>query len=104
MRMLPAAARLMAACVLVAAAASTAPAADVIKIGALFPMSGPGSYFGAQDKQGVELALDRLNNSAVNGTKFEVQYEDSACAPLPATQAAKRLIDQYKPDIIIGEE
>ena len=26
-----------------------------IKIGALFPMSGPGSYFGAQDKQGVEL-------------------------------------------------
>ncbi len=37
-------------------------------------------------------------------SKFAVQYEDSACAPLPATQAAKRLIDQYKPDVIIGEE
>jgi len=76
----------------------------IIKIGALFPISGPGSYFGAQDKQGVELALEQLNKIGVNGYKFEVQYEDSACGPLPATQAAKRLIEQYKPDVIIGEE
>ena len=100
MRVLPAA-RLMAACVLIAAGASVARAADAIKIGGLFPMSGPGSYFGAQDKQGIELALETLNKS---GTKFEIQYEDSACSPLPATQAAKRLIDQYKPDVVIGEE
>jgi branched-chain amino acid transport system substrate-binding protein len=101
MRMLPVAARLMAASVLLAAGATTALAADVIKIGALFPISGPGSYFGVQDKQGVELALEALNKS---GTKFEIQYEDSACGPLPATQAAKRLLDQYKPDVVIGEE
>jgi len=75
-----------------------------IKIGGLLPMSGPGAYFGAQDKQGVELALDELNKAGVNGYKFAIQYEDSACSPLPASQAAKRLIDQYKPDIIIGEE
>ena len=75
-----------------------------IKIGALFPMSGPGAYFGAQDKQGVELALEQLNKAGVNGYKFTIQYEDSACSPLPASQAAKRLIDQYKPDVIIGEE
>ena len=75
-----------------------------IKIGALFPMSGPGAYFGAQDKQGIELALEQLNKAGVNGYKFAVQYEDSACSPLPASQAAKRLIDQYKPDVIIGEE
>ena len=31
-----------------------------IKIGALLPMSGPGAYFGAQDKQGIELALEQL--------------------------------------------
>ena len=76
----------------------------VIKIGALLPMSGPGSYFGAQDKQGIELALEQLNKTGVNGYKFEVQYEDSACSPLPATQAAKRMIEQYKPDVAIGEE
>jgi branched-chain amino acid transport system substrate-binding protein len=75
-----------------------------IKIGGLFPMSGPGAYFGAQDKQGIELALEQLNKDGVNGYKFAIQYEDSGCSPLPASQAAKRLIDQYKPDVIIGEE
>jgi branched-chain amino acid transport system substrate-binding protein len=75
-----------------------------IKIGAVLPMSGPGAYFGAQDKQGIELALDQLNKDGVDGYKFVVQYEDSSCAPLPATQAAKRILDQFKPDVVIGEE
>ncbi len=75
-----------------------------IKIGGLLPISGPGAYFGAQDKQGVELALDEINRTGVSGYKFAIQYEDSACSPLPATQAARRLIEQYKPDVIIGEE
>jgi branched-chain amino acid transport system substrate-binding protein len=33
-----------------------------------------------------------------------VQFEDSACSPLPATQAAKRLLEQYKPHVVLGEE
>src|SRR5262249_33202283 len=93
------------AAVLCGVAAPPSVAAEkTIKIGALLPMSGPGSYFGAQDKQGIELALEALNAVGVNGFKLEVQYEDSACSPLPATQAAKRILDQYKPDIAIGEE
>jgi branched-chain amino acid transport system substrate-binding protein len=90
---------------LLTSATSSLLAADkVIKVGGLLPISGPGSYFGVQDKQGVELALDQLNKTGVDGYKFEVQYEDSGCSPLPATQAAKRLIDQYQPDVVIGEE
>src|SRR5687768_16453480 len=69
----------------------------VIKIGGLFPTSGPGAYFGAQDKQGIDLAIEQLNQTGVNGYKLQIQYEDSACSPLPATQAAKRLLEQYKP-------
>ena len=76
----------------------------VIRIGGLFPTSGPGAYFGAQDKQGIDLAVEQLNKTGINGVKFEVKYEDSACSPLPATQAAKRLIEQYKPHVIVGEE
>ena len=98
----------LAAGLAVAALGIAAPAAraddKVIKIGALLPISGPGSYFGVQDKQGIELALEQLNKTGVNGYKFEVHYEDSACSPLPATQAAKRLIEQYKPDVALGEE
>src|SRR5262245_22987922 len=88
---------------IVTLAAGTASAQDkTIKIGGLFSMSGPGAYFGAQDKQGIELALEELNKAGVNGYKFAIQYEDSACSPLPASQAAKRLLDQYKPDVILG--
>lgn len=90
--------------ILAGSATSLLAADKAIKIGGLFPMSGPGSYFGAQDKQGVELALEQLNKAGINGYKFEVQYEDSSCSPLPATQAAKRLLDQFKPDVVIGEE
>src|SRR5213080_2019336 len=87
------------------AAAKPGVAQDkVIRIGGLFAMSGPGSYFGVQDKQGIELAIEQLNKTGVNGYRFEVQYEDSACSPLPATQAAKRLLEQYKPDVVLGEE
>src|ERR1700682_1437512 len=89
---------------LIASAAVSHAQDTTIKIGGLLPTSGPGSYFGVQDKQGIELALEQLNKTGVNGYKFTVQYEDSACGPLPATQAAKRLLDQYKPDVIIGEE
>ena len=91
---------------LIATLAAAGARADdkVIKIGALLPISGPGSYFGVQDRQGIDLAIEQLNKAGVNGYKFEVKYEDSACGPLPATQAAKRLLEQFKPDVVLGEE
>src|SRR5262244_445761 len=93
----------IAASVALFAAAEAAHAqGKVIKIGGLFAMSGPGSYFGVQDKQGIELAIEQVNKTGVNGSRFEVQYEDSACSPLPATQAAKRVLEQYKPDVVLG--
>jgi branched-chain amino acid transport system substrate-binding protein len=95
----------VAALALLAAPAQQVLAADkVIKIGALLPISGPASYFGVGDKQGIDLALEQLNAKGVNGYNFQIQYEDSACNPLNATQAAKLLLDEYKPDVVIGEE
>ena len=70
-------------------------AEKAIRIGALLPISGPGAYFGAQDKQGIELALEQSTGPAT--TKFEIKYEDSGCSPLPATQAAKRLSTNTSP-------
>ncbi|MGQ0664635.1 MAG: ABC transporter substrate-binding protein [Pseudomonadota bacterium] len=95
---------ILAATALLAAGGSESAAQNTIKIGALFPFSGPGAYFGVQDRQAIDLAVEQLNKTGVNGFKFEVQYEDSSCSPLPATQAAKRLLDQFKPDVVIGEE
>jgi len=89
---------------LAAAVAFSSFAQDrVVRIGVLMPISGPGSYFGVMDKEGIELALEHFKNG-VNGYKLQVQYEDSACSPLQATNTAKRILDQFKPHVVIGEE
>jgi branched-chain amino acid transport system substrate-binding protein len=75
----------------------------VIRVGVLMPISGPGSYFGVMGKEGIELALEHLKGG-VNGYRLQVQYEDSACSPLQATNSVKRILDQFKPHIVIGDE
>ena len=76
----------------------------VIRVGVLMPISGPGSYFGVMGKEGAELALEQVAKAPINGYRLQVQYEDSACSPLQATNAAKRILEQFKPHIVIGEE
>jgi branched-chain amino acid transport system substrate-binding protein len=75
----------------------------VIRVGVVMPISGPASYFGVMGKEGIDLALEQLK-AGVNGYRLQVQYEDSACSPLQATNTVKRLLDQFKPHIVIGEE
>src|SRR4051812_12702010 len=82
-----------------------APAQDrIIRVGVLMPISGPGSYFGVMGKEGIDLALEQVAKTDLKGYKLQVQYEDSACSPLQATNTVKRLLDQFKPHIVIGEE
>ena len=76
----------------------------VIRIGVLMPISGPGSYFGVMGKEGIELAMEQVAKSPISGYRLQVAYEDSACSPLQATNAAKRILDQFKPHIVVGEE
>src|SRR5437660_11004376 len=95
--------RLALAGAMVFAAALAAAQERVVRIAVAMPISGPGSYFGVMDKEGIELALEQLK-AGVNGYKLQVQYEDSACSPLQATNVVKRLLDQFKPHIVIGEE
>jgi branched-chain amino acid transport system substrate-binding protein len=77
--------------------------AQEVRIGVLMPISGPGSYFGVMGKEGIDLALEQLKGQ-VSGVKLRVQYEDSACSPLQATNTVKRVLEQLKPHIVVGEE
>jgi len=76
----------------------------VIRVGALLPASGPGSYFGVMGKQGADLALEEINKNGINGYKLAIEYGDSQCQPLPATNVAKRMLETFKPHVVIGEE
>ena len=97
--------RIVAAAAFAFAAMAVQAQEKVIRVGVLMPISGPGSYFGVQGKQGIDLALEQVNRGAgVNGYKIQVQYEDSACSPLQATNTVKRVLEQFKPHMIIGEE
>jgi branched-chain amino acid transport system substrate-binding protein len=75
----------------------------VIRIGVLMPISGPASYFGVMGKEGIDLALERFKGG-ISGYHLQVQYEDSACSPLQATNTVKRVLDQFKPHVVVGEE
>src|SRR5207245_9209097 len=61
-------------------------------------------YMYKQYKQGIELTIEQVNKAGINGYRLEVQYADCAGRPLPATQAAKRLLEQYKLQVALGEE
>ncbi len=94
------------ACGIVSAVVPLAAQAQerVIRIGVVMPISGPGSYFGVMGKEGIDLAMEQVGKNPINGYRLQVQAEDSACSPLQATNAVKRLIDQFKPHIVIGDE
>ncbi|MGH8682101.1 MAG: ABC transporter substrate-binding protein [Burkholderiales bacterium] len=88
-----------------AAVPFTAHAQDkVIRIGVLMPISGPASYFGVMGKEGIDLALEQVAKTDLKGYRLQVQYEDSACSPLQATNTVKRVLEQFKPHIVVGEE
>ena len=74
-----------------------------IRIGVIVPVSGPASYFGLPAKQAMEMAVEELNKTGVNGYKFQLRFEDGACSPLQSTNVVKKLIDDYKPQVMVGE-
>ena len=77
---------------------------ETIKIGVVLPLTGDGAAYGQKEKEGVELAIDEINNSGgINGVKLTGKYEDSQGAPGPAVSATQKLITQDKVKIIIGD-
>ena len=75
-----------------------------IRIGLLYPISGPGSYFGVMGREGPDLAIEQINKTGINGYKFVVDYQDSQCSPLAATNVVKMTLENFKPHIVVGEE
>jgi len=76
----------------------------VIKIGAILPLSGAGANYGKWEKQGVDLAVEEINQSGgINGKKLEIIYEDSKSLPKDAVSAMNKLASVDKvPAVIAG--
>jgi len=87
-----------------ALAATPARAAqEPIRIGAIYIMSGSAASYGKFAQQGIDLAIDEINNSGgVLGRKLAVQLEDGQGKAAVAIQAARKLVFQDKADVLMG--
>jgi len=77
---------------------------EPIKIGAVLPLTGTESSWGADAKEGIELAVEEINSrGGIKNKKIEIIYEDGQCKPEPAVTAAQKLINVDRVSVIIGE-
>lgn len=80
-----------------------ASAAEPIKIGCLFDLSGPAGHIGTPSKYVAEMAVDRINKEGgVNGSQIVLIYGDSESDAGKAALQAKRLIEKEKVAALIG--
>ena len=99
-------------------AANPANAADKVKIGIIWPLTGNAASAGQASKAAAELAADIVNNAHpelgdlplakgaglpnMGGAKLELIFTDHEGNPALAQQLATRLITQDKVDVLMG--
>lgn len=94
----------MAACILaVAVAARPARAAEPIRIGAAYALTGGASFLGDVEAKAARLAVDEVNaRGGIDGRKVELIVEDSKSAETAAVLAVRKLITQSRVSAIVG--
>lgn len=86
---------------MMAVVATSAHAADKMKVGFLSTMSGPSGYFGSEARDGFNL-LVKQRGGKLGGLPAEVLVADDQFNPDAAKQAAERLVRRERVDIIAG--
>ncbi|MGD8294577.1 MAG: ABC transporter substrate-binding protein, partial [Desulfobacterales bacterium] len=79
-------------------------AADVVKVGAVQPITGRFAFAGVQINAGLEDALMMANEEGgINGKKIEYIMEDGTYSVDKAVAAFKRIMARDNPVIMYGE-
>jgi branched-chain amino acid transport system substrate-binding protein len=83
--------------------ASTEWAGETIRIGSLFSTTGTGAAFGPQQLEGVELAIDEVNEAGgVNGAEIELVQRDDAGEPKRSAKEMTALVDEEEVLAVLG--
>jgi branched-chain amino acid transport system substrate-binding protein len=77
-----------------------APAAEPVKIGLILPMTGPAAAYGDMAYKGIEMA--QAQRPSVLGRPVKLILVDNKSDKVESTNAANRLIQRDKVDLIIG--
>jgi len=73
-----------------------------IKVGAVFPMTGPSATFGQESVNGMKMALTSINKKGIKGQSIKVIFEDDKGEPVEAANAVRKLITIDKVLTILG--
>ena len=80
-----------------------APAADKIKIGAFFDLSGPAAYIGTPTKLVASMVVEKINEEGgINGRMIELVTGDTEGDPTKAVAIAKKFINVDHVAAVIG--
>jgi branched-chain amino acid transport system substrate-binding protein len=75
-----------------------------IRIGSIFSYTGPAAFLGDRMKRSVELFVEETNKrGGINGRRIESTIYDAASESTKAVLAVKRLIEQDRVDVIVGD-
>jgi len=76
---------------------------ETIKIGTIMPISGPISTYGITTRDGVQLAIDEINEAGgVLGKQIELIVEDNKLDAGETVTAFKKLVDQDEVVALVG--
>jgi branched-chain amino acid transport system substrate-binding protein len=94
---------ILVAIALVGTLSLSAQAAEPIKLGAFFALSGPNAPIGTPTKLVAEMVVDKINKEGgINGRKIELVMGDTESDPAKAATIAKKFIHTDKVAAIIG--
>lgn len=95
-----AAAALAAGC---SAGADSGGAAQTIKVGTLFSVTGPAANVGDKMRKGIELAIDQINRQGgIDGKKIEWTFYDPAGDTATAVSQTRKLLTGDRVDVVVG--
>lgn len=84
--------------------AALAQSAEPILLGVSGPLTGPNAQYGAQWKQGFDLALDEIMAAGgINGRKLAYQFEDSQSDPRQSVAIAQKFVSDPRIVMELGD-
>jgi len=74
-----------------------------IQLGAILSITGAGGVYGPSSRDGMLLAVDKINNSGgVNGAKIALDVRDDASDRIQSQQVAQTIFQQDQPLALLG--
>ncbi|MEJ6488159.1 ABC transporter substrate-binding protein [Leucobacter sp. USCH14] len=77
---------------------------DPIKFGVALPDTGNSAQYGEYFRQGLDLALEQINDDGgIGGRSVELVYEDTQADPAQAPQVAQKFVDDESILAVLGD-